>query len=464
MWKEIHITMIKDKLLQIKYKILKIKNKFITIKEMLINFKKKTTRKKVAISMFTSFVILFVSYLICNTSVPLPNEMSLLQWGDITNYSLHGKKDTIPNEIFLINVSYDKQLVNYVDTDSMTLGNYAITDRQKLYDFLNIAKKENNYKYILLDVFFEKGIVSDQDSILFHLIKSMDRVVIPIHEKKELQDSAILYGKSAIGDHTTTFIETNFVRFKYLHDSVPSIPLKMYQDLNGGNINNFGFLYTSNNWICKNGITLQLPLKINSDSDFTNEERLNSIKDTSVKRAKIFQLGTFLKTNSHYPISNRIKNKIVVIADFKNDKYETYTGSMPGAIILINAYYALQRGDHIILGKYGERFLFYILIAVVYFVTTLCYLNRFSLSSNIRNPWLKLLISFTSVGLLYWIIGVIAYILFDTVYNFWLPIIIFPIIGGIIKIINLYKQIYYEKNKSISHVKSVSDVSDSGKA
>lgn len=402
--------------------------KLFKIREKWREFKKQTSPQKVIISVLVCLFLLFFSYIICNTSIPLPDEMGVLQVWDKYR-SLRGiNKDSIPKDVLLVNVSYDKELVDY-EKDGVLVGQYPITDRKKLYDFLLLAKRANNYKYIMLDVIFERGISSPQDSALFQLIASMKRIVIPVHQDVSLEDS-ILYRKAANADYTVTWKETNFARFQFIHDGVPSMPLQMYQDLSGENICQFGFLFFSQGWLCRNGITLKMPIRLSSGME----------REGDMQRINVLQLGVdLLAMDSIAPISNEINDKIVVIGDFDSDSdiHDTYAGPQPGAIISLNAYYALQRGDHVI---WGFRLLFYLLVAFIYFSMTLCYLNGFSLSSITDSPWLKAVISFASIGLLYWGVAVIGYLFFDTVYKLWIPIIAFSCLGTIIYIYSLIKK------------------------
>lgn len=403
------------------------------LQEKWLEFKQKATRKNVGCAALVSFTILLFSYVICNTSIPLPDEMGILQGWD-TFKSINGfNKDSIPDDVLLVNVTYDKQLVDYA-RDGIPLGQYAITDRKKLLDFLRLAKAANNYKYILLDVIFEKGIESPYDSALFRQIASMQRIVIPVHKDTPLQDT-VLYQKAACADYTVTWKETNFMRFKYLWNNLPSIPLKMYQDLDGKTISKHGFLYMSNGWLCQNGLTLQFPIKITSDID-----------EGDVKmKFNVLQLGVdLIALDSITPISNEIKDKIVVIGDFYTDVHDTYVGSQAGSIICLNAYYALQRGDHILFGKLGLRLVFYILVAFVYFIMTLYYLTGVSLSSLTESLWLKSIISFGGIGLLYWVMAILGYIFFDTIYNLWIPITFFSVFSFIINIYSRIKDMKHE--------------------
>ena len=364
--------------------------------------------------------------------------MAVLQGWDKLKTFNGLSKDSIPDEILLVNVSFDKQLVGY-EKNGMPVGQYAITDRRKLLKFLRLAQKANNYKYILLDVIFEKGIASETDSALFQQIASMEHIVIPVHKDAPLQDS-ILYKKAANADYTVTWQETNFSRFKFRWGDLPTIPLKMYQELNGEDISRHGIFYSSCNWLCQNGITLQLPFKMSNDTK----------REGDHLKYDVIQLGVdLLELDSISPIANDIKDKIVVIGDFYTDVHDTYLGPQPGSILCLNAYYALQRGDHILDGR---KFLFYIIISLIYFILTLCYMNGFSLSELTDKVWFKAIISFGSISLLFWIMAIFGYIFFDTVYNFWIPIVIFSTLGTIIYINSLIKEIKNEKTKTTSDI------------
>ena len=371
----------------------------------------KWTGWKVAFSVILSILITLANYIAGNTSIPFPDEMKVLQGWDQFKKWRNTTKDSIPDEVMLIDVSYDKQLADYIIND-IPVGQYAITDRQKLLDFLTAAQQADNYRYIMLDVIFEQGISSPQDSALFQLIASMKRIVIPVHQDTPLQDS-ILYCKAANADYTVTWEESNFARFQFIHDGLPSMPLQMYQDLSGDYIRQCSFFFFNQGWLCRNGITLKMPIRLSAYTEEGDKQKIN-----------VFHLGCdVLALDSIAPICDEIKDKIVVIGNFNEDIHDTYAGLMPGSIICLNAYYALLHGDHILLGRYGGVLLFYLFMLVLYFFISMAYLNGTSLSTKIQNPWLKLLLSLISINVLFWIIAILAYILpLDLIYNVWIPI------------------------------------------
>lgn len=384
------------------------------------------TPLKTAWAIAISLGISVCNYLVCNTSIPLPDEMTILKKWDELKAVSGWKRDSVPDEVMLINVAYDKQLIDYSENE-IPLGQTVITDRRKILKFLSFAKKADNYKYIFLDVFFEKGYISEADSELFKTISEMDRIVIPVHEGKELQDNR-LYEKAANSDYTVTLDETTFSRFQFIHQGVKSVPLKMYEDITGATISQFGPLYFSNGWFCRNGITLKMPIRI-SDRNFIDEAKSSY---------NVYMLGTdVLDMDSVVPVANQINNKIVIIGDFLNDLHDTYTGKQPGSLICLNAYYSLIRGDHSLWGNCGLSFLFYLMMAFLYFILAIFFLNGMSFSSLIHNAWMKVVASVFSVTIIFWIIATIVYISpLGIIYNVWVPSGAFSILDFILSTYN----------------------------
>ena len=398
--------------------------------------KLKTKHKKGLLSIVISMIVLSANYVVGNTSIPVPDEMRVLRYCDRTKafFGLH--QDSVPNDVLLIDVFYDKQLVDYVTPDfNMPKGKYVITDRQKLLDFLTIAKKANNYKYIFLDVIFEEGMTTEQDSALFATIASMDNIIIPCHENKTLQDT-VLYTKAANSDYTVTWEDTDFARFQFIHQKVKSAPLRMYEDIKHKTITQRGFLFFCNGLLCRNGVTLKLPITISG----------NNKRNGGWEHYNVCNLGTdILSSDAHVPVANQIRDKIIVIGDFKNDIHDTYAGPQPGYVICLNAYYELLHGDHMIS---GFTLLLYVMMAVGYYFLSLSYLEGRTLQSYIKNAWLKVAGSFLSINVIFWTIAFAVYILFDVVYSVWIPIGIFSILDFLISLyhsrhdfMDLYKKI-----------------------
>ena len=200
----------------------------------------------------------------------------------------------------------------------------------------------------------------------------------------------------------------------------------IYEDLEHKTITQHGLLFTSNGWVCRNGVSLKLPITITG----------NSKKEGVWKHYDVCNLGTdILSSDVQIPIAEQIRNKIVVIGDFENDKHDTYAGTQPGSVICLNAYYALLRGDHMLS---GWTLLFYGVIAALYYFLTLSYLERKTLQSYVKNAWLKVAFSLLNISFIFWAIAFAVYILFDIVYCVWVPI-------GIFSLLDFCISIYYSR-------------------
>ncbi len=390
---------------------------------------------KIITAICLSLFILLFSYLLGNTSFPLPDEIGLFQKINFVNSLMGISKGNVPDSLLFINVSFDKELVDY-EENGMPVGKYVITDREKLLRLLTTAKETENYRYIFLDVIFEKGIKSSVDSALFHTIAEMDRIVIPVHHNVALEDS-ILYKKAANADYTIAWEETNFARYQFLHrdgEFIPSVPLKMYCDkmnIKGTGIKPHagGLWYTDLMWpwrICHNGITLLM--KVIMTGRFMDTEG-------QVRERNYINLGAdLLDIDSIIPIKDQIEDKILVIGDFKNDVHDTYIGPQPGSVICMNAYIALMNGDHLV------NWWCALVLFLIYTAVGLFYLSGYSFTNFVKWTWLKIIVSFMSTTLIFMIIAAIAYY-YEVSFNIWVPTLVYSLLDTIMQKYNdFYKK------------------------
>ena len=381
-------------------------------------------RKLIALSVLTSTVIIIFTYVMGNSGYPLPGETGALK--QITDYKmfLGMQIGNVPDSILLINLCYDKALVPYEEND-VPVGNTVITDREKLLQFLTKAKKANNYRYILLDVFFEEGMETEYDSALFHTIASMDRIVIPKHKDANLCNS-ILEPKAANADYATTWQALSFSRYQYLHEDETSVALSIYQNRFGTNIKKHwgGLWYTDNGRLCQNSATLLLPVRITGS--LLDEE--GQIRE----RNYIYLSADILDLDEVMPLSEQIDNKFLIIGDFKNDIHSTFLGSQPGSAILLNAYIALTQGAPLV------NWLYMAILFVIYIIIGLFYLSGHSFSSLVMNPWLSILLSFLSTATVFLVIALVAS-WYDLAFNMWVPTTVYSLYDTFMQKYNIYK-------------------------
>ena len=232
-----------------------------------------------------------LSYCLTNLNFPISGEKVLLYRFELVRNYLFPRECTVNDSILLIDVSFDKTPVKVTDEYGMPIGDTQITDRKKLLELLQELKRRDDYKYILLDVFFGQKGETSQDSALYVTICSMDRIVVPCHSDEALADSSLI-GKAGIADYTTTYKEGGFVKYPYMSDDGMSLPLRMYEDMTGRTIRKHWFIYTDGNggYYIASAATSSFVLSINSESKvvvvlialialsvaFTSEESVSS--------------------------------------------------------------------------------------------------------------------------------------------------------------------------------------------
>lgn len=378
----------------------------------------------VTLSVLTSTVIIIFTYVMGNSGYPLPGETGALK--QITDYKkfLGMQIGNVPDSILFVNVCYDKMLTPYEENE-VPVGNMVITDREKLLQFLTIAKKANNYRYIFMDVFFEEGMETEYDSALFHTITSMDRIVIPKHKGVNMCDTT-LYQKAANADYATTWQALTFSRYQYIHDEDESVALKIYQDRFGSDIKKHmgGLWYTDNGRLCQNSATLLLPVRITGS--LLDEE--GQVRE----RNYIYLSADLLDLDEVMPVSEQIDDKLIVIGDFKSDVHSTFLGMQPGSSILFNGYIALSQGAHLV------NWLYMGILFVIYIIIGLFYLSGHSFSSMCANPWLSILLSFLSTATVFLIIALIAS-WYDIAFNMWVPTTVYSLYDTFMQKYNIYK-------------------------
>ena len=338
-----------------------------------------------------------------------------------------GTSDSIPDDVLLVNVCYDKVQVPYY-VDGMQVGTITATDRQKLLSMLQAMKEAQTYRYVMLDVNFERGISTPYDSALFRCIEDMPRIVIPQHSDCLMADSALL-AKSAYADFSTTYKAQNFSRFQYLQEGTESMPLRMYADLDGGHISKWGPIYTHGGRLCRNGVSLRLPVHMAGEYS----------ADPELMRKNFLYLGVDLvDIDSIVPIAEQTAGKIVVVGDFLSDCHNTYVGPQPGSIICVNAYYALKGGEHLI-NWWAE-----LLILLIYATMAWLVIRGISIKVRVTHTWLKVGLLIFGVDAVFCTITIVAYVSFNYMFNAVIPATCYSLL---VLALNIYRTINAQRAK-----------------
>ena len=400
---------------------MKKKNRFSFNALKLFLKQRKTT---IIVSLCNVIVLLFLSYLISNQAIFTGEDLNKFAWMEwIKNKCGLSKDVEEKKDALFVNVAYDKQLIERHDDYGMTVGNVDITDRSKLRSFLEALQKTNTYKYIFLDVRFEKGFDSPEDSALFSSIRNMRDIVVANHADIELSDLS-LSSKVAINDYPTTIIESNFTRYDYLKYGQESVSLFAYRELTGNTIDRHLCFYTCGHKLCYKSLFINAPIE--DWSEFNDDQ------------AKMYyNLGSDLMENySDQEIASLTKDKFVVIGDMVEDMHDTYSGSKPGAVVTYYAFVALMNGEHFV--RYGLLFF----LGLLYFVISLSLFESDSIIERIpfikksRSKFIHFCASFLEYSFLLLVVMIVLNMLFGIATSIMLPSLYFAIQKTIISIKN----------------------------
>lgn len=380
------------------------------------------------------------------------------------------KEIELQDTAFFINVSHDIQLV-YENPMRPADGYAAITDRRKLLRFLQKIERDSiDYKYIIMDIRFEKGYETEYDDSLYAQIQRMPRLVIASHRKSdsggeyEIADS-ILLEKCGMSDYNQYGIVTNFSRYTFLQAGKPSIALKMYDELHhqGTSVkqwHNFPVYYTDRH-LCINSPMMYLSGTVLNFEDYmmhqfaVEEERVQNGLESGMK-AETAKLDSGQDSYYFYMnlggdfVDNEVRkdkkwngdleNKIIVIANFEDDVHDTYVGKVSGAYITWMAYQYLSNGNHVLSWKF--LLMTFFCYAVMFWL--LLIINNKARNSKYANNekaqrWLSLLRWIGSLGLLY-LMTIVLYHYMQFRFNMAVPLVAISVLNIIIQIANKYSK------------------------
>lgn len=146
-----------------------------------------------------ALVMSLAGVFIGNCPYSIADEVSWLCVGEnIVRSWFNGAEES--DDAYFVNVGYDKQIID-VEVSPLESGRMAITDRKVLLDFFDIADQAD-YKYIFLDIRFEKGFETVFDSALFAKIASMRNIVCANHYEPLVNQQGIQFNGFEIADTT----------------------------------------------------------------------------------------------------------------------------------------------------------------------------------------------------------------------------------------------------------------------
>lgn len=375
----------------------------------------KKNKIPILISLFNVLILMSLSYILNNQPIFTGEDLNMHAWLEWIKEKLgyvdhNGAKDAL-----FINVAYDKQFVKKTDNYGMTVGNVAITDRSKLLKILQILRRTNTYKYIFLDVRFEKGYeVPEVDSLLYAEICNLDKIVVANHSDIIISDSLLLK-KSALNEYKSTIVATNFVRYVYSEENRLSVPLYAYHQLTGKSIDKHGLFYTCDDRLCYNSLFIEFPVWNFSEYD------AHGVK-------QYYNLGSDLLENfSERDMAILARDKYIVIGNMIEDVHDTYAGMKPGSLITFYAFLSLLEGKHFV--SYGVQ----IFLAILFFIISIFQFKwqslwkRIPLPNFMQSKPMFFALTFIEYSFILILVSILLYLLFSITISIILPSMYFTL-------------------------------------
>lgn len=357
-----------------------------------------------------ALMLLVGDYLLDNCPYPVLDDVDSLALIElVTGRVAHDTDDSV----IYFNVAYDKALAPVTDDFGDTIGHAAITDRARLLHLLEVASRAD-YRFLALDVRFERGMHTPADSALWAVMARLPRFAYSIHAESENAADSATWHAAALSDYGAT-LTTGFTRWQYVRPEGASMPLAIYRAVDGGDIRSHGWFYTDSGHLCRNTLFVPLP------SDMLLPERADGQVRYPLLGAQI------MRWNDDDDLARMMTGRIVIIGDFDADTHDTYIGSVPGPAIICCAYGELHRGRHIV----SWRFVF--LMFAVYAAIGFRVLSASPLWE--RFAWIRrhravaTLLSFVGWELVLSAISVAMYLFFAESFITVLPAAVFTALG-----------------------------------
>ena len=367
---------------------------------------KKQNKRFLHFSILGAFmaVIVFMFFMNLNVSFGLETDM-IEKYTTILGFSKDNNSHT-PKNVLLVNIAYDRQLVDVKDELGIPVGNTDLTDRKKLFYFLNALHKSKKYRFILLDIDLSKkqGKTIYDDS-LCNLISIMDRIAIPSPVTGDLL-SPKLMKKSYPSLYTKLLWNDKCAKYPLVCDGKLSIASYMYQEINKNNITSFCGIIFDNNGMLPSSICLTLPYYIKSAYQEDGEKNY-------------YNLGSDILTDGDSNvISGLSDNKIILIGDFvERDMHNTYLGIQPGVMIHYNIY------DSLLSGRAYITINILLLIWIVCFFLTMLQFHSISLTEiiakiiHVKNQAAITFLTWIDYTLLFELISFYIFIFYGKIYE-----------------------------------------------
>ncbi len=283
--------------------------------------------RKWFIALLHGMTLVLFSWIWISTYSSYGDEAVLIKWSSAIKRTLLGLDEDPPAKEFLfVDVSSSKELI----PDEQALGNQVITDRAALAAFFRVMRSyPNSARFVFCDV----NLIGDSpnDSLLADAINGVKNIAFPVHREN---DSLILpkfNTRYAVADYKQT--GQMFLKFRLVQDEqLPTVPVHLYNQLDKGNIHTYQLYSTDNDRLAFNNMVIDFPIR---PYEFFEQ-----------REYPIVSLAELMILPPEVISKEYLKDKLVLMGDFRTDMHPTIYGETPGTLILLNSYLALKNGYH----------------------------------------------------------------------------------------------------------------------
>lgn len=313
--------------------------------------------------------------------------------------------DEVAREFLPVNIGYDREMVTALDDFGIPAGERPVVSRGRLAQFLKLIEGAD-YKSVIVDVQFFKADAGEADSLLFSVINSMPRILVSANTDDDAEN-AIEPDRLASSEYNTSFDEGNFVKYRYDHGDIQDMALATYNLRNNQDVRLAGYFPADQGRLASGALALRLPYRIEAGYDAEGEKTY-------------YNLGAdLLDVYSREELAELVSGKTVVIGDYSGgDDHDTYTGTVAGPVILINAVIALEQNHHLINWWWmGVFFVIYVLLTLMLIYDPVKLLPGNLGESKVWN----VIVSGLSFGAVILALNVVMYLCTGVIYDLYYP-------------------------------------------
>lgn len=314
-----------------------------------MGIRKSTLSFRLFVSGIISGILLVVVYILNNYAFPFFSDTSKLTFIESRIQSPGRGSFFVDTSCVFINVGYE---ANLVETRH---GREKITDRAALIRILNDLKDRTDYKEIFIDIRFEQGLQTGDDSALVKCILSMPNICLVKHwDHSNDQDYPLMDDRllelAGYADYSSTIFNTSFSRYEFIQHGKASAALKLYNDIDASTIVRRGkgifSCFHDNGRLCYNSAFIRIPEDMSSGVLRYRDDETHSFRYYNLSEDIYGTMSLDLSMQERF--FRDCRDKVIVIGDFSFDQHDTYFNRQPGPYLNYLAYTTLRDGRHLV--------------------------------------------------------------------------------------------------------------------